>query len=150
MLLILFLLAGSELPYTETALASRFAYKGDKWVGGPSPCLKRVPRPDDNIIAHRTLPCWTKVRLTNLRTGKTTISYVGERGPYGACTFPSWLPQKQCPDGFWVVKKREEDPGVWRGGFDLTPIVSRRLDHNGMELIRLEVLRYPRHARPSS
>jgi rare lipoprotein A len=32
--------------------------------------------------AHRTLPFGTRVKVTHLRTGKTTIVYVNDRGPH--------------------------------------------------------------------
>lgn len=138
---------------TQVHYATGFASKGDKHVGGDSPCLGRVPLPTDNIIAHRTLPCGTRVRLTNLRNGRTTVSRVGERGPYGACDVPGWSPvsffnppaPNKCPKGKWRIKRRKSGRGVWRGAFDLTPRVRRVLRHNGFELIRLEVLPKKRH-----
>lgn len=143
----------------EVDYASGFAHvdpktgKRDKWAGGPSPCIYRLVKPTDNLIAHRTLPCGTKVRLTNLRTGKTTVSYVGERGPYGACTYPGWQKWQTkhpynaapCPRGYWRVKLRKKDRGVWRGAFDLTPRVRKALEHNGFELVLLEVMPSKRH-----
>lgn len=122
--------------------------KRDKWAGGPSPCINRLVRPTDNLIAHRSLPCGTKVRLTNFRTGKTTITYVGERGPYGACTYPGWKKWKEgqplnaapCPKGYWRIKKKKSGRGIWRGSIDITPRVRKALGHNGFELVQLDVL----------
>lgn len=121
----------------------------DKWMGGKSPCLGRLVKPTDRIIAHRSLPCGTRVRITNLRTGRSTIARIGERGPYGAClaknwtshSFKDWTKPNKCPFGMWGIKKKESDPGVWRGGFDLTPVVSKAIHHNGFELVRLDVLK---------
>lgn len=131
---------------TEVGYSTRFASVDpvtggrDKHAGGPSPCLKRLVRPTDNIIAHRTLPCGTRVRLTNLRNGRTTLTRVGERGPYGACIKDGWAVNPVCPKGYWRVKKKKKDPGVWRGSFDLTDRVGRALRHKGFDLLQLEVI----------
>lgn len=136
----------SQSPYKEVHYSTIFASidpvtnKRDKWAGGKSPCLKRLVRQTDNVIAHRTLPCGTKVKITNLRTNKTTISRVGERGPYGACIKKGWKVGTTCPRGHWRLKRKASDPGIWRGAFDLTPRVARRLRHNGFELIEVEVI----------
>lgn len=135
--------ATSQLYY-----ATIFATPNDKFVGGKSPCLLRTPLPTDNIIAHRTLPCGTKVKLTNVRTGRSTVTYIGERGPYGACTYPGWSPSNPtnplqpnpCPKGYWQVKRKASDPGIWRGAADITPAVAGQIGHTGYELILLEVM----------
>lgn len=139
-----------EIGYsTQFAQVDPVTGERDKHAGGPSPCIRRLVLPTDNLIAHRTLPCGTKVRLTNIRTGRTTISKVGERGPYGACIYEGWFGGTKCPKGYWRVKKKAHHPGVWRGSFDLTPRVGRALRHNGMELVMLEVLSVRRKARQS-
>jgi len=140
-------------PNVEVHYSSVFAqeYKDgsrDKSMGGKSPCLKRLVKASDNIIAHRTLPCGTKLRVTNVRTGKSILTVVGERGPYGACTAEDWSPidpdnwlkGNKCPSGKWVVKTKDTKPGVWRGAFDLTPYVQKKIGHNGFELVMVEVL----------
>ena len=133
-------------PGVEYGFSTQFAKvdpatgERDKHAGGPSPCIHRLVRPTDNLIAHRTLPCGTKVKLTNLRNGEITFTKVGERGPYGACTKKGWIYGTPCPKGYWRIKKREHDKGVWRGSFDLTPRVGKALKHNGFEFIRLEVV----------
>ena len=88
----------------EVCIASVFASKGDKWAGGVAPYLKRKVRPSDWGVAHRTLPLGSKVKVINLRTKRSTIARVIDRGPYGAIY-----------RGKWRVKKRKTDPGVWRG-----------------------------------
>ena len=37
---------------------------------------------DPTIVAHKTLPCGTKVRLENPETGKVIVAVVKDRGPY--------------------------------------------------------------------
>jgi rare lipoprotein A len=34
--------------------------------------------------AHKTLPCWSKVRVTNLANGRSTVVTINDRGPYVA------------------------------------------------------------------
>jgi rare lipoprotein A len=43
-----------------------------------------VFRNSKNIAAHRTLPFGTKVKVTNLRTGKSTKVIIQDRGPFVA------------------------------------------------------------------
>jgi len=136
-------------PHIEYHYSTIFATPGDKWLGGPSPCLRdengklRKVRPDDNIIAHRTLPCGTVVRIFNPLNGKTTVARVGERGPYGACIKPGWKVGDKCPGRYWRLKRKPWEPGIWRGAFDLTPRVARRIGHNGFQPIVVQVLKYP-------
>jgi hypothetical protein len=134
----------------ELHYASTFGSVGDKWMGGPSPCLRRMVRPTDRIIAHRRLPCGTKVLLLNPRNGKTTQARVGERGPYGACTKRSWKLGTPCPKGYWRVKRKSSERGVWRGAFDLTPAVSKSLGKKGIEPILLMVLERPQKRKSSA
>lgn len=125
---------------TETHYSTIFAQEGDKHMGGISPCLKRMVRPTDNVIAHRDLRCHTRVSLYNPRTKREHIATVGDHGPYGACIKEGWVVGTKCPKGFWRVKKKKDDPGTWRGAFDLTPHVARKLKHNGFEVIIMRVL----------
>lgn len=117
--------------------ATRFAYEGDKWKGGKSPCLGRRVEADDNVIAHRTLPCNARVRVTNVRTGRSTVATVGTRGPYGACLDEGWV-RGPCKE--WAIKRRASDPGVWRGVADLAPPVVEALQHRSFDRVVLEVL----------
>ena len=123
---------------TETGNASVFAFRGDKWQGGRSPCLGRQVRPTDHVVAHRTLPCGTRVRVTNLRTGLKTIATVANRGPYGACLDDDYRGGFRCNK--WALKRRRSDPGRWRGVLDITPAVATAIEHDGWDRVRLEVL----------
>lgn len=117
--------------------ATRFADEGDRWRGGKSPCLGRRIEPDDVGIAHRTLPCGTRVRITNTRTGLSTVAPVITRGPYGACLDEGWT-HGRCVD--WQVKRRATDPGVWRGVVDLTPPVFAALGARSFDRVTLVVV----------
>ena len=44
-------------------------------------CLKRDLRDSDFVVAHKTLPCKSKVFIYNIRTGRSAIARVGDRGP---------------------------------------------------------------------
>lgn len=144
----------NDTAHVQKYYATIFATKDDPFLGGKSPCLNRLVLPTDDIIAHRYLPCGTKVRITAIRTGRSTFTYVGERGPYGACTYPGWEPgnptdpnkPNQCPNGYWVIKRKASEPGLWRGAADITPAVAKRVGHTGYELILLEVV--PKKPRP--
>lgn len=102
----------------EAGIATRFAAHGD--LGNPRPwaaCLRRNMRDSrDAIVAHRTLPCLTRVIVCLPRTGRCTKSIIGERGPYGR------------------TGRR------YTAMVDLSPIVSRRLGHNGREMALLWVI----------
>ena len=141
MKLVIWLLSLLCSPRSETLYASVFASAGDIHMGGPSPCLRdsfgnnRRVRPTDSVIAHRTLPCGTRVLVTNPRTGLSAMARVGERGPYGACVEPGWSPGDHCPRRMTTIKRRRTDPGAWRGSFDLTPAVQTAIKHNGFEKI---------------
>lgn len=141
------LLALAQFPQSETGIASRFAYPGDKWVGGTAFCLRdnygrpRKIRPSDHVVAHRKLPCGTVLAIRNIRTNKWTTATVGDRGPYGACNHPSYRRGRRCPKGHWHIKVKRSDPGIWRGIVDLTPSVSRAIGHNGYEAVEIFILK---------
>ena len=107
--------------------ASIFGYPGDKWAGGDAICLKRPINNKDVGIAHRWWPCGTKVAIYNFRTNKWVQAKVVERGPYGATL-----------RGKWVLKRRQSDPGTYRGVADLTPRAARLLNHNGFETVMVQ------------
>lgn len=134
-----FLLSIIGAKHKEVNYASIFAMRGDKWAGGASVCLWREIRPTDHIIAHRTLPCGTTVFIFNPRTGRSTTAIVGDHGPYGACLDNNW--EKGMPCRNWTIKKKESDPGIWRGGFDFTPSVARSIGQIGIELMEVTTIK---------
>lgn len=44
-------------------------------------CLHRDLRDTDAVIAHPTLPCNSRVFIYSMRTGRSVIAHVGDRGP---------------------------------------------------------------------
>jgi rare lipoprotein A len=61
--------------YAQTGKAS--------WYGTPQAvaCGGRL-NPNALTAAHRTLPCGSKVRVTNRRNGKSVIVTINDRGPF--------------------------------------------------------------------
>jgi hypothetical protein len=109
--------------------ASIFGDEDDEMKGGEAVCLHRDLRPDDIGIAHRDLPCGTRVRLRNPRTGREVVAKVVDHGPYGAKVGKRW-----------VIKRKASDPGIWRGCVDLTSRAARMIGHNGFEPVILTVI----------
>lgn len=63
-------------------LATNFSHQGDPWNPNPwAACLRRDLRATDVVIAHRTLPCKSKVLIYAPRTGRWVVAKVGDRGP---------------------------------------------------------------------
>ncbi len=73
---------------------------------------------DSHIAAHRDLPLGTRIRVTNLRNGKSLVAIVQDRGPYAH-------PEKRILDLSWAA--------------------AMRLDfvRQGLAPIRLQVLSFP-------
>ena len=116
-------------PPSQSCNASIFGWEDDELKGGEAVCLHRELGPDDVGIAHRDLPCGTRVRLTNPRNGRVIVAKVVDHGPYGAI----WK-------GKWRIKRKESDAGEWRGCVDLTKKTARLLGHNGFEPVTLTVV----------
>lgn len=84
-------------------------------VYNPDPSLACSPgkilKDTDRVIAHRELPCFTKVVICNPRTNKCTNAIVKDRGPFG------------------VTK------GKYTSIVDMTPEIARIIKHNGKEKV---------------
>jgi rare lipoprotein A len=52
-------------------------YRGGRTASG------EVSGPNGLTTAHRTLPFGTRVRVTNIRNGRSVIVRINDRGPYG-------------------------------------------------------------------
>jgi len=116
-----------ELGPPERCRATVFAYPGDRYVGGVAPALGRVPRGTDWLVAHRSLPLRSWVRVC--RGSRCAWAPVMDRGPYmmrmadGAVVNAAHLP-------------RVERTGRWRGCVDLTPPVAASIDLPGRGHLR--------------
>jgi rare lipoprotein A len=60
----------------QVGTASWYQPTGAKTASG------EVPGPGTLIAAHRTLPFGTRVRVTDVTTGKSVVVRVGDRGPF--------------------------------------------------------------------
>lgn len=58
---------------------------GDGHVGKPVACGGRLDTTKP-IVAHKSLPCGTRLTLTNPRNGLSTTAIVFDRGPYTSAT----------------------------------------------------------------
>ena len=68
----------------STAIGSVRAESGmASFYGGGQTASGEVTGPTGLTAAHRTLPFGTKVVVTNLRSGKTVVVRITDRGPYG-------------------------------------------------------------------
>ena len=127
-------LLGVQPIAADRGVATRFGDPGDQLAGDHLYCTGKKMEPGQLACAHRTLPCGTVVMLENPRTGRFGVCQVLDRGPFGA----------KLDTGEWAFKIHQNDPGRWRGVIDLSPAVSRALDHNGRERVRLYYKEMPR------
>jgi rare lipoprotein A len=69
---------GKFKPYKKTARASYYANKfhGRRTASG------RIYNMYELTAAHKTLPFGTKIRATNIATGKTVVVEITDRGPF--------------------------------------------------------------------
>lgn len=73
------------LVIASTAVAQNASHygRGDGYWNGPVACKGwGRHKPGDMTTAHKTLPCGTKVKLTNPRNGKSVVVTVNNRGPF--------------------------------------------------------------------
>jgi rare lipoprotein A len=90
--LLLLLLASQNHLHAETAksegkpkiakiLQGKASYYYGKWIGRKT-ANGEIYHRHDVTAAHKTLPFNTKVRVTNLRNGKSVVVRINNRGPY--------------------------------------------------------------------
>lgn len=123
------------LATVQFGVASRYGEPGDRLAGGVASCRYRMDRPSfrravSQGCAHRWLPCGTQIVLRNPQNGRSASCTVVDRGPYGAMY-----------RGRWVIKRRERDPGTWRGVLDLLPPVANRLGVDGRQPLLIHVVK---------
>ncbi len=66
----------------ETGMASVYGYEGDKSAGGSTTANGEAFRPTDLSAAHKSIPFGTRVRVTNLVNGLSTVVRINNRGPF--------------------------------------------------------------------
>lgn len=72
--------AGSRHSNNYTQIGKASHYRG-KYLSAPTPKGKRGKKAMFTA-AHRTLPFGTKVKVTNLSTGKSVLVVINDRGPF--------------------------------------------------------------------
>lgn len=130
---------GYDIAKTQRGVATVY-WPGDGHSG--STCADGKPFTTTRChIAHRTWPLGSKVRVCSRKTGRCTISFVGDRGPFGACDHLGQKPHSFSCKGKWLIKIRRRDPGTWRGIADLSKCVWKKIGGSGMQIIRLDLLK---------
>ncbi|MBL8636731.1 MAG: hypothetical protein JNM40_26135 [Myxococcales bacterium] len=130
------LLAISMLAGMDVGNASRYGYEGDVYDNvGTFACRRTLSarygskmwqKMRSHGVAHRTLPCGTRIGICNQRTGRCTAAYVVDRGPWGALD----------RHGEWHVRTGKLAPGEhYRGVLDLLPGVYSAIDLQGIEKV---------------
>lgn len=130
---------GVELGKPERCIASKFAYRGDRWAGGRARGFSppRRVRPDDVVVAHRTRPLRQFVIVRNRRTGLSALSWIADRGPY-------WrVPADGGPsyNGVGELRSRTLRPGRWRNCADVSPGLADMIGHDGMDPVEIRSVR---------
>jgi rare lipoprotein A (peptidoglycan hydrolase) len=114
-------------------------------------------------VAHRTWPLGSRVRVCSRRTKRCAVTFVGDRGPYGACDHRGmdrhyackgrWIAQVYTR-GQWLIRHRggrwrvvPRKVGRWRGIVDLSRCVWKKIGGSGLQPVRLELLRKKRKRR---
>ena len=77
-LLLLFFLSACGKQITDTGVAS---YYSDKFVGRKTANGERY-RKGKRTAAHQTLPFGTRVKVTNLKNGRSVTVRINDRGPF--------------------------------------------------------------------
>ena len=113
---------------SEYCKATIFGYEDDPHAGGEAVCVYRNVRDTELGIAHRTLPCGTRVYLFNPANKTGSFAKVIDRGPYGAIFLNKWF-----------VKKNSKSPGIWRGCVDMTSALAKKISHDGESKVLLLV-----------
>jgi rare lipoprotein A len=84
----------------ESGIASTYG-TGDGFEGNRTAC-GRIFRTNIVQVAHKSLPCGTIIRVEDIRTGKSVVAEVTDRGPYirGRIVDLSWAAFRQLdPSG---------------------------------------------------
>lgn len=93
----------------------------------------QMPRKNDRVCAHRTLPFGTKVYFINFKNMKRSHCIIKDRGPYGACIPSPGAKDRRCPSGErYIVDTTSLTGKHYRAEFDATPRVHKDLRSTGI------------------
>lgn len=144
------LLALTMLAGMDAGNGSRYGYEGDLFDNvGTFACRRTLTvrygqkgwqKMRNHGVAHRTLPCGTRLGICNPRTGRCTSAYVVDRGPWGALD----------KNGEWHVRTGPLRAGEhYRGVLDLLPGVYSAIDLQGIEKVYFWPLPDPQQSQSS-
>lgn len=68
--------------FAESGDASVYAVPGKDRYAGRTMACGGIARPGALTAAHKTLPCGTRVRVTNRRNSKSVVVTIRDRGPF--------------------------------------------------------------------
>lgn len=116
--------APTRAPF-QVGKATRFGGSTDKKWGHQALACAPDYHTDETmfVCAHRTLSCGTVILIESVRTGRTSLCRVMDRGPFGA----------KGDDGVWFPKvgRHRDREGAFRGILDMTPAVVHALGLTG-------------------
>ena len=70
-----------EAVYAFKPVTGEASYYGDQYVGRPTASGEAYD-PDKLTAAHRTLPFGTRVRVTDIASGRSVVVRINDRGPW--------------------------------------------------------------------
>jgi hypothetical protein len=126
----------------QVCLSTQFGHIGDGH-GGRTPTIyyKRPVSKTDMGIAHRTWPIGAKIRITNLRTKKSAVGVVLDRGSYGMRDKKGWFNSRKKKNRARAkALKAKLGEKAYRGCADITYGLAAKIGHNGMERVRITLL----------
>lgn len=130
------LLAITLLTGVHLGNASQYGFVGDAYDNvGSFACQGRLTARHgertwammrDHGVAHRTLPCGTRIGVCLARTRRCTTAYVVDRGPWGTLNHR----------GEWHMRTKRLPPGErYRGHLDLLPLTYTAIGLVGVEAV---------------
>jgi hypothetical protein len=135
-----------QLPsHDDSGIATRYGSPGDKFAQQGTACKPHNKINEyEHTCAHRWYPCGTILIVENSKTGDRNWCVVRDRGPYGANVFAADGSKVMAGNrAAWYIKIRKDDPppdelcpgggctGRWRGILDMSPAVSKGMNHTG-------------------
>lgn len=139
MILLLQIFLALHQPRTITCSATSFGQHGDKHGGRTSTLLyKRPVGPKDFGIAHRTWKLGSRIRITNLKNGKSAVGVVLDRGTYGMRDAKGWFNSKRKKNRRRAKKLLlEKGEAAYCGCADITYPLADAIGHKGRGKVKI-------------
>ena len=126
----------------EFGKASVFAIHGDKYnpENKPLACESRIIRKHGHTywqkilthgVAHRTLPCGSKIRvyIIGKKRVRSSYAYVVDRGPYGV-----------VHNGRWRLRRKLYPGERYRGILDVLAPLAKKLNVSGIFFVVVKII----------